>query len=169
MATLLLLSPALFLTWALCACAADQATRESASSSEAGTSASASAGRGSAGKAAAGSSSTDAPVGSFSHLFGQTFSTCKIDFCHGGGRAGLDMSSRDAAYRTLVDMPSSATAACGMLGKKRVVPGEPEQSLLFLKLDINAPCGQQMPPGGVLPESAVQEIHDWIAAGATDD
>lgn len=159
MAKLLLLSPALFLAWALCACASDDGSRASASKSEAGS-------------GAAGRSServADAPMGSFSHLFGQTFSTCKIDFCHGGGRAGLDMSSREAAYRTLVDMPSSPTAACGMLGKKRVVAGEPEESLLFLKLDINAPCGQQMPPGGVLPESSVQEIHDWIAAGAKDD
>jgi hypothetical protein len=38
-----------------------------------------------------------------------------------------------------------------------------------MKLDINAPCGQQMPVGGQLSDKAIARIHDWIAMGAKND
>ena len=39
-----------------------------------------------------------------------------------------------------------------LFGKESIVPGEPAESLLYLTLDINAPCGQQMPAAGQLSQ-----------------
>ena len=64
---------------------------------------------------------------------------------------------------------SGDASAAGSGSRRGRTRGQPKESLLFLQLDINAPCGQQLPPGGVLPESSVQEIRDWIAAGTKDD
>jgi len=150
--------PLFALLAALSACASEDAGRETSASTAAGS-----------GSHAADSGARAAGPRSFTQLYANTFASCKVDFCHGSGRAGLDMSSRDAAYRTLVDRPSSPTAECATLGKKRVLPGDPDESLLYLKLDINAPCGQQMPPGGAVSDDARQLVRDWIAAGAPDD
>jgi hypothetical protein len=86
------------------------------------------------------------------------------------GFSMLDMSSRDAAYASLVDHDSNPkNEACAKLGLKRVKAGEPDQSLLYLKLDSHAPCGQQMPPGGQLPQELRDEVREWIARGAKDN
>ena len=58
---------------------------------------------------------------------------------------------------------------CAMLGKKRVVPHEPDESLLYLKLTVDAPCGQQMPPGGQLRDDAREQVRAWIEAGAKNN
>ena len=79
------------------------------------------------------------------------------------------MTTQQAAYDSLVDQPSDPNRECAMLGLKRVVPGDPDKSLFYLKLDINAPCGQQMPIGGVLTPKTVTRIRDWIAMGAKND
>lgn len=111
----------------------------------------------------------EAQPGTFTHIYDRAFKTCRLQ-CHGMGFSKLDMSSREAAYRSLVNQPSNPdNMECAPLGLKRVEPGKPEQSLLYLKLNIDAPCGQQMPPGGQLPQEMRNEVKDWIAAGAPDD
>jgi hypothetical protein len=117
----------------------------------------------------AGGSAGAAGPNSFGALYAEVFTTCAIPICHGGGRAGLDMSSREAAYASLVDRPADAAGPCAMLGKRRVVAFAPEDSLLLLKLDIRPPCGQQMPVGGQLPEAERERVRQWIALGARDD
>ena len=89
--------------------------------------------------------------------------------CHGKGLIGLNMASKQAAYASLVDQPPSPKGSCEMLGKKRVVPKDPDESLLFLKLTVDAPCGQQMPPGGQLPEEAREKVRAWSEAGAKNN
>jgi hypothetical protein len=111
----------------------------------------------------------DAGAESFGALYAEVFTTCAIEICHGGGRAGLDMSSRAVAYASLVDRPADPAGPCAMLGKLRVVAFAPEDSLLFLKLDSRPPCGQQMPTGGALPEAERERVRQWIVLGALDD
>jgi hypothetical protein len=113
--------------------------------------------------------SVEAAPGTFTHVYEHVFMSCKLKMCHGGGLIGIDMSSRDAAYASLVDQPSNPSAPCAKLGKKRIERGQPDDSLLYLKLDANAPCGQQMPPGGQLSQELRDEVRQWIESGANDD
>jgi len=50
-----------------------------------------------------------------------------------------------------------------------VVPGSPEKSLMYQKLEPDPPFGKQMPRGRkkITPE-AVKVIHDWIEQGAKE-
>jgi mono/diheme cytochrome c family protein len=50
-----------------------------------------------------------------------------------------------------------------------VFPGDPEGSLLAQKLLGTQTEGALMPPAGALPQSKVQIVLDWIAAGALDN
>jgi hypothetical protein len=61
-------------------------------------------------------------------------------------------------------------------GKMRVVPGDPENSLLYLKLANRAPCGSGMPVAGPPREMSglfnarqLEVVRSWIAAGAKKD
>jgi hypothetical protein len=105
----------------------------------------------------------------WSGIYNHTFYSCKNAVCHGKGVAGVDMTSQQSAYDSLVGQTSDPTRDCAMLNLKRVEPGEPERSLLYLKLDIAAPCGQQMPPGGTVPQKVRDRVRDWIMLGAKND
>lgn len=112
--------------------------------------------------------------------------SCSNDYCHYSGvgvrYSALDMSSRSYAYWSLVDQPA-AGPGCSRMGT-RVVPGDPGDSLLYLKVSQTmAPCGAQMPAnpttllttgtsefsGTPLPDDQQQLIADWIANGAQND
>jgi hypothetical protein len=128
------------------------------------------AGAGAAGmQGAAGAADDGKPT--FSGIYEFELRSCKVETCHGRGIAGVNMASKQGAYDSLINQPSSPppTGKCMMLGKQRVVPKEPENSLMYLKLDSTAPCGQQMPPGGQLSQKARDRIRDWIAMGAKND
>lgn len=51
-----------------------------------------------------------------------------------------------------------------------IVPGQPDSSLLYIKLLSDPPFGRQMPRGHkrITPE-AVQVIHDWIQQGSVKE
>jgi hypothetical protein len=73
------------------------------------------------------------------------------------------------AYASLVAVPAGPAEAnlCRDSGLLRVQPGDPERSLLFLKL-TQPPCGSKMPPA-VYPqatEAQVSLVRQWIADGA---
>ena len=89
----------------------------------------------------------------FSYIYSHLFKSCSLAMCHGGGIAGVDMATQDAAYASLVEQPPQAMGRCEKSGLVRVAPGAPERSLLAAKLEIDAPCGQQMPIGGLLPDA----------------
>lgn len=118
----------------------------------------------------AGGQANEAVGPTFSVIYDSVFSTCRNPMCHGGGvTGGLDMSTKQRAYDALVDHASSPTSICAMLGKKRVVPSDPDESLLYLKLTVDAPCGQQMPPGGQLKDEQREQVRAWIEAGAKNN
>ena len=97
--------------------------------------------------------------------------SCASSGCHGGPvcAGGLDLRAGQS-YAALVDVAS----AVGPPGSRRVVPGDPRASVLFLKLNCtdlatlpNLLYGQRMPRIGP-PLTAAQQARffDWIAAGA---
>jgi hypothetical protein len=111
---------------------------------------------------------------------------CTSSFCHYNGvgirYSALDMSSRVYAYWSLVGQPC-AGPSCSENGT-RVVPGNPDASIMYLKIsETMPPCGSQMPAdpgvltaqgtsvfsGTALPDDQQQLIHDWIQAGAQNN
>ena len=109
---------------------------------------------------------TDDGSPTWNNIFTFDFRTCRLAGCHGTGTAGLDMTSPQAALDTLINQPADPNRECAKFGKQRVVPGKPDESLLYLKLDIKAPCGNQMPVGGELPQKAKDRVKAWIEMGA---
>jgi polyvinyl alcohol dehydrogenase (cytochrome) len=97
-------------------------------------------------------------------------SGCTTASCHGPapGRGGLSMSTRAEAYANLVNVPAMG-GACAPAGLDRVAPGNPDQSLLYLKVARTPPCGGPMPPATALTDDAVARIRMWVAAGAPND
>ncbi|MEY2936086.1 MAG: hypothetical protein RL033_6835, partial [Pseudomonadota bacterium] len=101
----------------------------------------------------------------------QTDSRC--NFCHSMPASqvsnGMFHTGTDKAetYASIMDRMSTSNACAG---RDLVVPGDPEQSLLLLKVAGLPPCGNRMPLGGkVLTASQIRLIRSWIAAGANDD
>ena len=98
-------------------------------------------------------------------------STCATSFCHGAGAAsgGLDLSD-GAAYANLVGVLATNEAAKAA-NLQRVLPNDPADSFLLLKLEGTLAAGQGVPMplvGGPLPASAIDTIRRWIAAGASE-
>lgn len=89
--------------------------------------------------------------------------TCVNDYCHGLSKAGgLDLTEANA-YQQLVNQKGSKGVWV------RVVPGDPDKSLLYEKLSKKTPAeGSQMPTtGDYLDANQLKRVHDWIKAGAT--
>jgi hypothetical protein len=94
---------------------------------------------------------------------------CTAGYCHGADANGLTMTDAATAYANLVGV-AATDAVCGLT--QRVVPGEPDQSIMWMRvrpaaLDGGMPCAEKMPDGtDGLTEADAQIIYDWIAAGA---
>jgi len=86
--------------------------------------------------------------------------TCAWDFCHGDQAAfGLRLLAPDVEH----ELVNAAAGSCP--GLLRVVPGDPEHSLLYQKITLDhPPCnGHRMPDGlGPLAPSTVRCVRDWI-------
>ncbi|QQR91459.1 MAG: hypothetical protein IPJ88_06960 [Myxococcales bacterium] len=87
--------------------------------------------------------------------------------------AGLDLSSQELAYASLVDQAAAdgtSGAECGNSGLLVVKPGDADASLLVQKLENTQNCGSSMPlDGPLLSPIFVNPIRDWINAGALDN
>ena len=79
-------------------------------------------------------------------------------FCHSaeGQMAGLNLSDQDTAYEALLG---------GLDGRARVIPGDPECSVLMQRLESEDPAFQ-MPPSGRMTDAERCSIIKWIAEGA---
>ena len=90
-------------------------------------------------------------------LFRQKCAGCHLDGVRQGGY------STDTP--TLLRVPGVSQGS----GLQLVVPGDPEQSFLYLKLaERNPPLGAQMPEAGPpLSAAGLQLVYRWIAEGAT--
>ena len=100
-------------------------------------------------------------------------------FCHGSGgvTGGLDMSDKDKTYDLLINiaagamtLPPSMAPNCKDSGKKRVVPGMPDASLLVEKMEKKMPsCGTMMPPSGMVDAAKIAQVRMWVMLGAKKD
>jgi hypothetical protein len=73
-------------------------------------------------------------------------------------------------YDQLVGVPASDEGMCDGQNRTRVVPDEPENSLLIQKLEPSPPCGVRMPRFRTpLSPALINEIRSWIAAGAPEN
>ncbi len=93
--------------------------------------------------------------------------------CHGSAAAGgLDLSA-DVSWQNLVEQPASSVPEGTISGLKRVVPGQKDQSLLFLNLAAatlpeqwDAPV-RGMPLGlDALSTDELEAVRLWIEQGA---
>lgn len=97
--------------------------------------------------------------------------------CHASSAGGnLVMQTKDTSYTALVGVKAMGTNLsgggpnCADTGMMRVTAGNPAQSLLVNKVEAAQPmCGLHMPPGGMLMPAEIQQIKDWIMAGAKND
>jgi len=97
--------------------------------------------------------------------------TCATAFCHGASAAsaGLDLSE-GAAIANLVNVPAAAEGAKAA-HLLRVAPGDPDNSFLMLKIEGHLGPNEGVPMplvGGPIPQSDIDTIRRWIAAGASD-
>lgn len=81
--------------------------------------------------------------------------------CHGASPSGMLSLDMDA-YENIVGVQAFINGSL-----MRVVAGDPDNSLLMLKVDIDLVAGQggPMPPGGQLPEATRDTIRSWIDQG----
>jgi len=95
--------------------------------------------------------------------------SCSSDSCHSSvGRAGDLVLESGASWDGLIDMPPANPVAAEQ-GLMRVMPHQPDLSLLYLKLHGNLQAGQgvRMPYGAApLPAHTLEVIEAWILAGA---
>jgi hypothetical protein len=84
--------------------------------------------------------------------------SCSLPGCHASADAagGLDLEIADLEAE-LIGAPSGT---CD--GWIRVIPGAPDESLLYTKLAGPAPCGTLMPPTTELPPEQVACVRTWI-------
>ncbi len=112
---------------------------------------------------------------SFDKLYSEIFMT-RCGPCHssldGGHKSGgLSLVPKDLSQ--LIDIHS--TGACADAGFIRVVKGQPDMSLLLLKLEPNPPCGQRMPraigdaSAMYLDDAEVERVRRWIEEGANNN
>jgi len=82
--------------------------------------------------------------------------------CH--GRSGGLSLRATAAHTNLVNMETAIYQP-----RLRVVPGNPDASVLYLKMLGDASTGDSMPPSGPLDSATLELIRVWIAEGALNN
>lgn len=92
-------------------------------------------------------------------------SNCAISGCHSNASKSANLSlASGEAYDNLVNVNSTQNSS-----KKRVVPGDAENSYLVIKIEANQPGISKMPPSGSLSSNQIQLIKNWINKGANDN
>jgi hypothetical protein len=93
--------------------------------------------------------------------------SCAFSGCHSGPTgnllpAGMDLSSADASFASLVGVASLQQPSL-----QRVTANDPDNSYLVQKIEGTAASGGRMPlSGGVLDQALIDDIRQWISDGA---
>lgn len=150
---------------ALAACGGSTSTAGTSSTSSESTSSS------------TGSSSSSSAPATFTEVYQQVLGPqCGVG-CHRPNENGvtlgmLDMSSQATAYSNLFEVAAAGSACAGK--GTRVIAGNADQSVLAEKIDPklfpSLDCGSPMPlDANPLPQSQIDEVESWIAAGAMNN
>ncbi len=88
--------------------------------------------------------------------------SCSFSSCHGGAnpKRGLDLSNADASMAGLVGIAGEVP------GSVRVIPGDPDGSLLVQVLEGQVGDVRQMPPSFPVSVDVMTSVREWILAGA---
>lgn len=113
---------------------------------------------------------TTAPASTFARIQGQVFEvSCSSASCHSSeARAGDLVLDETESWDALINTPAANPVAASR-GLMRVMPAQPDKSLLLQKLygNLQSGEGKRMPYGLTpLPAHTVEVIAAWIAAGA---
>jgi hypothetical protein len=110
----------------------------------------------------------------FSSMYFERFAVlehCADTQCHYSGTAAGELefgSGKSLAYTAILADTASDVGA--MTQPKRVVPGDPGASFLYVKLAEANPPGGRMPLGQTpLQECDLDAIRTWILGGAPND
>jgi hypothetical protein len=92
-------------------------------------------------------------------------SKCALSDCHGADKsAGMQLSA-GVAYDNIVNVMSSEDPQL-----MRVMPSDPDNSYLVMKVEGRQKVGARMPlTGGPLSDTQIQAIRSWVKAGAKND
>ncbi|HET8938401.1 MAG TPA: hypothetical protein VFN67_33385 [Polyangiales bacterium] len=164
---------------ALVACASDaapggsgamsKAVTAGASAGSAGASGAHAGATGAAGAAGAGNGKLSFANDIFPKVIRSKCSACHNDAPSFGGLAFFP-GGPEVAYGNLVNKPAGneETFKCKGIGLMRVAPGDPENSLMYLKISARPPCGNKMPPGmfGTATPEQIELVRQWIMEGA---
>ena len=94
-----------------------------------------------------------------------TANGCTGSNCHGGGQAGLTLTSNAAAnYGNLVNVQATSESFL------RVKPGDAQNSYLVIKVEGRQAVGSQMPLVGCCLDAVdIGNIRNWIDNGAPNN
>ena len=98
--------------------------------------------------------------------------SCAFGTCHNPPQGAGDLVLNTGTHSKIVNVPSPQVPTM-----KRVVPGKPEESFLYLKLtkttddlrQYGPDAGESMPPGEPLEAERLELVREWIANGAKND
>ena len=148
--------------WVACG---DDAAGSNGSNAAAGMQAAA--GMGGAAGAAGGGAKLSFASDVYDQVIRAKCSNCHTDAPSMGGLAMFPGAA--TAYANLVGVPAGAAEGnlCRNSGLLRVQPGDPDKSLIYLKL-TKPVCGTAMPPAafGTTTAAQVELVRRWIADGA---
>jgi len=87
--------------------------------------------------------------------------SCSFGVCHGpdAPQNDLNLSSAEDAWATLSEAPVDSPM-------ERLVPGDPDSSLLYTTLLADVDDVERMPKGGMLEDYQIEAIRQWIEDGA---
>jgi hypothetical protein len=111
--------------------------------------------------------SPDAGTGGmgWAHVYGDILASCSTGECH-STNASLDLSSSQGAYDALLH-GRTIEPCVSTTDFRRVVPGDPAKSVLYLKISGTSCFGTQMPlRTPPLAEAQIEAVRSWISGGA---
>jgi hypothetical protein len=119
------------------------------------------------------------PQPTFTWFFNNIVPNCAGPVCHSSVAGGnLVFDTKDAAHAQLMMAgmgmnvgTSESMTHCKDTGMMRVVPNNPDASLLYNKIrtDMDVPCGNRMPPGSMFCADALEAVRMWIMSGAPNN
>lgn len=88
--------------------------------------------------------------------------SCAFSSCHGGNapQSELDLQNKQSSFDTLIDVEGKDASLV------RVVPGDPDASLLYQSLLDDVEGVGLMPRDGELESYKIEAIRQWIEDGA---
>jgi hypothetical protein len=85
-----------------------------------------------------------------------------VDGCHGAGAGGMGLAPGGGEFDAMINVASNENPSM-----KRVLPGDPEQSYVYLKLWCDGGIDGGCMPLSTGPDPALAQLfRDWIEAGA---